>query len=394
MQLYPAVSRSHRKITRFLRERYGACRDFGESLRRICSSKIETYRALAEWQPRSFVYQGWGPKTESWLNSVASDYIIFKPPRGSCGRGISVHRRRDLRAGVIDHPISGPMILQEYSPSRTIFDGDGRPHMGCIRHIAHIFCTGSSLGFIHLPSYWRVAPEPVSEAPEKRSFTANISSGALPFPLEARETETVRSAAAAVALALTQKLRRGQPCGMGPVGSVEPDGSVRWDGAGQPPFSLPLPPAVDKMRTLSISKDVGKNNKESRPVMTSEKESGPQEPRPLKGLERRRHIRLSLMGLARITIRGGESQDVYMSCIGRGGAGLYMHDETKSGQLVVLELTLTEDGKEMEMKFAARVRYSVKLSRLYMVGLQFEKMGEDRYAILLKHLKLMKDLQL
>lgn len=101
------------------------------------------------------------------------------------------------------------------------------------------------------------------------------------------------------------------------------------------------------------------------------------------------------MGLARLTVRGGEIQDVYMCCIGRGGAGLYMHEETEAGQLVVLELTLMEDGwKELEMKFAARVRYSKKLSRLYMVGLQFEKMGEDRYAILLKHLKLMKDLQL
>lgn len=129
--------------------------------------------------------------------------------------------------------------------------------------------------------------------------------------------------------------------------------------------------------------------------MTNENESGPEGSRQLTGLERRRHIRLSLMGLARITVRGGERQDVYMSCIGRGGAGLYMHEPTESGQLVVLELTLMEEGwKEMEMKFAARVRYAQKLSRLYMVGLQFEKMGEDRYAILLKHLKLMKDLQL
>jgi hypothetical protein len=118
-------------------------------------------------------------------------------------------------------------------------------------------------------------------------------------------------------------------------------------------------------------------------------------PRPLGGLERRRHIRLSLMGLARLTVRGGEMQDVYMCCIGRGGAGLYMHEEVKQGQLVVLELTLTDDGSEqVDMKFAARVRYCVKLSQLYMVGLQFEKMAEDRYAVLLKHLKLMKDLQL
>lgn len=261
MRLYPAVSRSHRKITRFLRERYGACRDFGESLRRICSSKIETYRALSEWQPRSFVYQGWGPKTEAWLKSIESDYVIFKPPRGSCGRGITVHRKREVRAGVLDHPMTGPMILQEYAPSRIIPDGEGQPHMGCIRHIAHVFCTGSSLGFIHLPSYWRVAPEPVSEAPEKRSYTANISSGALPLPLERGEAETVRAAAAEVALALTQKLRRGQPYDMGPAGFVEPDGAVCWIGSAPPPFSLPPLPAVDKSRSPSVSKGIGKRRR-------------------------------------------------------------------------------------------------------------------------------------
>lgn len=129
--------------------------------------------------------------------------------------------------------------------------------------------------------------------------------------------------------------------------------------------------------------------------MAEEENTQTEETRQPRGVERRRHIRLSLMGLASLTVRGGDLQDVYMCCIGRGGAGLYMHEEVKQGQLVVLELTLTEDGAaEINMKFAARVRYCVKLSQLYMVGLQFEKMADERYAVLLKHLKLMKDLQL
>ena len=116
-----------------------------------------------------------------------------------------------------------------------------------------------------------------------------------------------------------------------------------------------------------------------------------QEPR---GAEKRKHIRLSLMGLARISVRGGETQAVYMGCIGRGGAGLYMHQELKSGQLVVLHLDLMKGWKGGEMKLAARARYCMKTGELYMVGLQFEKIGEDRYAFLLRQLKEMKDQQL
>jgi hypothetical protein len=255
MRLYPEVSRSHRKITRLLRDEFGTCRIYGEALRRVCASKIETWRALPQWQPRTFVYQGWGPRTEAWLRKTGSDYIIFKPPRGSCGRGITVHRRRDLKAGVVSHPLSGPMMLQEYVASRPILDERRRPHVGCIRHIAHVFTAGSDLGFIHLPSYWRVAPRPLSESPEKLAFTANISSGARPVPLSAAETVTVRRAAEGVALSLTEKLRRGRSYSLGTVGHVETDGTVRWSGTA-PPFAERLAPRVDKTSAPHIHKDV------------------------------------------------------------------------------------------------------------------------------------------
>ena len=118
-------------------------------------------------------------------------------------------------------------------------------------------------------------------------------------------------------------------------------------------------------------------------------------PKQLKGMERRRHIRLSLMGMASITVRGQEPREVYMGCIGRGGAGFYTDVEISSGQLVVLDLTLKEDQwRDLDMKFAARVRWVAPVAKLFMVGLKFEMMSDDRYHTLLRHLRMMKELQL
>jgi Tfp pilus assembly protein PilZ len=118
-------------------------------------------------------------------------------------------------------------------------------------------------------------------------------------------------------------------------------------------------------------------------------------PKQLKGMERRKHIRLSLMGLASLTVQGGTPAEVYMGCLGRGGAGLYMEERVKQKQVVILTLQLMEERwLELDMKFAARVRWVVPVGKLFMVGLKFEKMADDRYALLLKHLKLMKQLQL
>lgn len=119
---------------------------------------------------------------------------------------------------------------------------------------------------------------------------------------------------------------------------------------------------------------------------------GPKNP---SAMERRRHIRLSLMGLGHLTVPGRKPQEVYMGCIGRGGAGLYMSEELKSKQLVVLDLEiLEEEGMPCEMKFAARVRYCVPVGALFNVGLKFEKMSDERYGLLLRHLKFMKETQL
>lgn len=126
-----------------------------------------------------------------------------------------------------------------------------------------------------------------------------------------------------------------------------------------------------------------------------EKEKKDPVPKQLMGMERRKHIRLSLMGAAAVTVRDGLPQEVYMGCIGRGGAGFYTHEELRPGQLLVLDLKLKEEGwRDMDMKFAARVRWVEPVGKLFMVGLKFEKMPDRRYHHLLRTLQLMKGLQL
>jgi hypothetical protein len=96
-----------------------------------------------------------------------------------------------------------------------------------------------------------------------------------------------------------------------------------------------------------------------------------------------------------MTRQGGKPEEVYMGCVGRGGAGLYSSKTVKPKQLVILSLRLMEERwLELDMKFAARVRWVQPVGKLFMIGLKFEKMSDDRYTLLLKHLKLMKELQL
>lgn len=126
--------------------------------------------------------------------------------------------------------------------------------------------------------------------------------------------------------------------------------------------------------------------------MSEKKKETPKEPA---GMGKRKHIRLSLMGTATLTIPGGEPREVYMGCIGRGGAGLYSQEKLEASQLVVLNLKVPQvTGEQVEMKYAARVRYTQPAGNLHIVGLKFEKMADERYALFLRHLKFMKDLQL
>jgi hypothetical protein len=111
--------------------------------------------------------------------------------------------------------------------------------------------------------------------------------------------------------------------------------------------------------------------------------------------ERREHLRLTTMGLVTLTARGDTPQEAYLASIGRGGFGVYLYRPVKAKQLVVMTLKLIgEDQPDPELKVAARVRWAKPAGRLFMVGFQFVPMSDQRYGQLLKHLRIMEELQL
>ena len=120
----------------------------------------------------------------------------------------------------------------------------------------------------------------------------------------------------------------------------------------------------------------------------------PEEEGPAK-IQRRKHLRLTALGLVELVLQGGNPQGAYLASIGRGGLGIYLHQKIESNQLVVLNLELIEEGKKGRvLKIAARVRWASPVGRLYMAGLAFEQMSDERYKILLKHFRVMEDFQL
>jgi hypothetical protein len=227
IRLHPAASRQHREVGRRLRHRYGRAAAIYEKVRKICASKIETYRHLARYQPSSLVYQGWTPAVSRWVKGVKSDFILVKPPRGSCGRGIAVIPRSGFDRHSVLPPLTGPQLLQEYVSSRPLRSGKGGLHMGCIRHIVHLYRSGRSLGFVHLPPYWRVAPEPFSGQARREALTANISRGAFPLPATETDCRSVRLATERIALDLIRSVLPGAETVPGPSACVTRDGELR-----------------------------------------------------------------------------------------------------------------------------------------------------------------------
>jgi len=113
------------------------------------------------------------------------------------------------------------------------------------------------------------------------------------------------------------------------------------------------------------------------------------------GIEKRRHLRLSAMGPVQILAQGGTPQTAYLASIGRGGFGLYLHQEVQPGHLLLVHLHLLgEAGEPDDLKVVARVRWSRPLETLWMAGFAFEQMSDVRYVRLLKHLKVLETLQL
>ncbi len=225
LHLYPAASAPYRKMVRRLRRHFGTAPEINFRLQKICASKIATYRALACHQPASLVYQWWKPSVKKWLDGLTSEFILSKPPRGSCGRGILLFRRRHFGPDSLPRFLSGPLLLQEYTESKRIIDDLGRPHMGCIRHIVVLISDGKSLGFMHLPPYWRVSPAPFLDHPERSAFTANISTGAYPEPVSDADRAAVTAAAEEISSRLIGKITGQGPPPPGPSTAVSPEGT-------------------------------------------------------------------------------------------------------------------------------------------------------------------------
>jgi len=113
------------------------------------------------------------------------------------------------------------------------------------------------------------------------------------------------------------------------------------------------------------------------------------------GSERRRYLRLSAMGPVQVLIQGGSPQIAYLASIGRGGFGLYLHQEVQPGHLLLVCLHLLgDDGGTEDLKVVARVRWARAVEALWMAGFAFEQMSDARYLRLLKHLKILEALQL
>ncbi len=113
------------------------------------------------------------------------------------------------------------------------------------------------------------------------------------------------------------------------------------------------------------------------------------------GIENRRYLRLSAMGPVEIVAQGGAPQIAYLASIGRGGLGLYLHQEVHPGQLLLVGLhLLVQHGETEDLKVVARVRWAKAVGSIWMAGCAFEQMSDARYAVLLKHLNIIEAWQL
>lgn len=113
------------------------------------------------------------------------------------------------------------------------------------------------------------------------------------------------------------------------------------------------------------------------------------------GVENRRYLRLSAMGPVEIVIQGMAAQVAYLASIGRGGFGVYLHQEVHPGLLVMVRMHLLSDHEGGEiLKVVGRFRWARAVGQLWMAGCAFEQMSDLRYAQLLKHLKIIESWQI
>ncbi len=193
MELFPNAKFVYRKTLGNMRREYGKSLYVSKRMREICNDKITTYNHFPHYQPSSFVYKSNKlPQLKEWLSTLDSDYVLAKPPRGCCGEGILVLKRNELQNADDSLNLGSANLLQEYIPSKKLYGSDGKPHIGCIRHIILLHSDGETMGFAHFPSYWRVSPSPYGKNADRESFTANISRGAYPIEVNKKDTALLR----------------------------------------------------------------------------------------------------------------------------------------------------------------------------------------------------------
>lgn len=110
--------------------------------------------------------------------------------------------------------------------------------------------------------------------------------------------------------------------------------------------------------------------------------------------ERRRHPRVTIMGLLRVILPGeSKSKEAFLANISRGGIGVYLHREVRIGQKVQVIVYLEDKtGHEVEEIINSRVTWSNKVGTLHMAGLQFAKMPKHKYEAVLKSLFVLQQL--
>jgi hypothetical protein len=224
--LFPFAGRTYRRTYHSLLHHTGRSYEVSRRLRPICSNKINTYKAIPQFQPSSFVYRGWTLRLEHWLDSLDSELVIAKPPCGVCGRGIRVLPREGFLRDPEAFKLEKPMILQQFIESRRIDDDGGRPHVGCIRHVSIMHSDTHALDFIHLPSYWRVAPTPFVGISEREGLTANISRGAYPVALTGDEGEMVRAKTEEIGLTVIRQVLEVPEIDLGRSWTIAPEGEL------------------------------------------------------------------------------------------------------------------------------------------------------------------------
>ena len=223
ISLFPKISVQYRRAYWDLRREHGKSMEIIEGVREICSNKYTTYELLSRFQPASRVFRGWTAKTEAWLESLESDYILAKPFRGCCGDGILVFDRREFIRARGEVELGHANLLQEYVTSRMLPGSDGRLHIGCIRHIMMIISDGEALSFTHMPSYWRVSPTPYVDRADMEALTADISRGAEPLAVDEEDAVKVRAQANEVCTALVEHILGLEGVPLGPSAVLTPD---------------------------------------------------------------------------------------------------------------------------------------------------------------------------